>query len=1552
MKHSLKRVFCVLLCAVMLAGFFLIRTPVAKAAHYNDYGTVAVIKNQGDCYAMQGCDSDDTYIYCTKVNTETETSAVIARVHKDTGATTFLTNSATGTYYFSQLAHSNDLEVVDIDGVKTIFVATGTAGRGPYSLVRFVLSGTTLTEVAHYDMQYGGSSQRIAGAQVMSVEGDNINMLFLWGNSVFTATIGANQATSQVPMELAFTMDFTDVTINGSKKDLSAYVKQGFDYYDGKIYVPLDGEPNYDVSSVTAWDVIGSSGTIKNNPNFSVWIQDTTFVDLFEIESVTICPSDGRMYFSTNRRKTSSDANWDGVHYLRNFVYDPSVGDDASSANYRWNVSGGELFSSNQDGAVFNHAQIIKGTISSNTVNKVQYSLDRTVVLKHSVPWIIEWKSANAKNAMLMSTTKKSGYDGNQYLYVRADGLISLGTTSSGNYNNYGLNITDYGYNTADTHIYSLENRIASDGSNMVYLKVDGKELGAMNKYYVGGTAQGSTSNWVSGKDFKFSYLGTTQHPITGTYPYIIILGNGNPGKDDEPNTLRWNTSGNALTAVEQFGYTGVSATKLFGTVSGTTYTGYQANLAKNITLLHTKPWSVEWKGNASGMLLATSPYARTEKSSFLYRSAVVAFGRWDGTQFNNYGVKPADHGIDVSLDHTYRLTNRINADGSNMVYLYVDGKEIAPMDTYFIGTTKQSTGSNWISGKDFSLTYFGTYQFPVAGSLSYLQVWENGIPAEQAAKQYYWTPGTNTMTSSTASPYTANTTQLLGGSNTASAMNDCWFRMDQSVVLLHNRAWSLEWQSSGTWQGSSTGAFLFSASQYTNELNAPYLYRRDNSDLIALGVRADGKHNNYGVCLADHGIDGTAKHTYKLENRINSDGSNMVYLYVDGKEIAPMNTYFSGATNTGTTDNWVSGKDFVFSYMGTPRFPIGACTLNDLKVSEGCSHSYGSWTVTSAATCTGSGSRTRTCSLCGVTETETIPATGHSYETTVTAPTCSSGGYTTYTCSVCGHSYQGNTTAATGHSYQVTSTIPDCTTGGYTVYTCTVCGHSYQEANGTGTNHSYTATVIEATCVTGGYTTYRCTVCGDTYQANATEPTGHNYRTVVIDPSCVTGGYTTYRCITCGDTYQSDHTPATGHRYSSVVTAPTCIDQGYTTYTCQDCGSSYTGNYTNATGHSYQAVVTAPTCTTGGYTTFTCTDCGHSYKDLITTAKGHSYSGGKCTACGAVDPSYNPGVTIPTLTLKSPTLEFKDMITVNAFYTAENIQDVVEMGMITYSTNVSTVDIATAEHVIPGATYVESSGRYYSSSQGIHAKYLGDTVYLAIYAKLSDGSYAYSKLAPYSAVDYANSQLKNSTDAKLKQLVVAMLNYGAEAQLYFGHNTSALANAALTADQKALPETYRADMVGSVPAASATKQGIFVNNSGFASRKPAISFEGAFCINYFFTPKYAPSNGITLYYWNAEDNNAAEVLTAANATGRIKLEGSGTEQYRGDIIGIAAKELSEAVYVACAYNDASGTVWTSGVLGYSIGAYCSSQVSKGGDIADLAMATAVYGYHAKQYFG
>lgn len=115
--------------------------------------------------------------------------------------------------------------------------------------------------------------------------------------------------------------------------------------------------------------------------------------------------------------------------------------------------------------------------------------------------------------------------------------------------------------------------------------------------------------------------------------------------------------------------------------------------------------------------------------------------------------------------------------------------------------------------------------------------------------------------------------------------------------------------------------------------------------------------------------------------------------------------------------------------------------------------------------------------------------------------------------------------------------------------------------------------------------------------------------------------------------------------------------------------------------------------------------------------------------------------------------------------------------------------------------------------------------------------------------------------------------------------------------------------------------------------------------------PRQFPAEGITLYYWSEADFEKAEVLTAENATGSITMDGEGMGQYRGDIEGIAAKDLPNGVYVAGVYSDGTSTC-TSGVLGYSIGSYCVSQATKGGTIADLAMVTAVYGYHAKQFFG
>ena len=171
-------------------------------------------------------------------------------------------------------------------------------------------------------------------------------------------------------------------------------------------------------------------------------------------------------------------------------------------------------------------------------------------------------------------------------------------------------------------------------------------------------------------------------------------------------------------------------------------------------------------------------------------------------------------------------------------------------------------------------------------------------------------------------------------------------------------------------------------------------------------------------------------------------------------------------------------------------------------------------------------------------------------------------------------------------------------------------------------------------------------------------------------------------------------------------------------------------------------------------------------------------------------------------------------------------------------------------------------------------AKMLGDALYFKAYAKLSDGSYVYTDIAGYHAVLYANTILNSSAaSAQAKSLVVAMLNYGAAAQVSFEYKTDSLMNANLTSAQKALVSAYSESMIAAVPSVSTTKAGSFVNNGGYSDLHPTVSFEGAFSINYYFTPKYTPDNStITFYYWNLNDFNANNVLAPYNSSGSVKM--------------------------------------------------------------------------------
>ena len=263
---------------------------------------------------------------------------------------------------------------------------------------------------------------------------------------------------------------------------------------------------------------------------------------------------------------------------------------------------------------------------------------------------------------------------------------------------------------------------------------------------------------------------------------------------------------------------------------------------------------------------------------------------------------------------------------------------------------------------------------------------------------------------------------------------------------------------------------------------------------------------------------------------------------------------------------------------------------------------------ITKQMACETDGEKTFTCTRCGDTYTEAIPATGHNDAVTVVEPTCTADGYTEHKCKDCGRVVRSDVTKALGHDYDSKiTTKASCTEDGVITYTCTKCNESYTEKI-PATGHKYNDVVTEASCDKGGYTLHTCANCGDSYKDNFIAPTGHKYtKTTVKQASCETDGVNVYTCDTCGDSY-SEVIKAKGHIYASEVTKKAnCTDDGVITYTCANCGDKYT-EVIKAKGHNYSAEVTKKaTCDTDGVKTFTCADCGDVYTGKL-EALGHTY--------------------------------------------------------------------------------------------------------------------------------------------------------------------------------------------------------------------------------------------------------------------------------------------------------------------------------------------------------
>ena len=342
-------------------------------------------------------------------------------------------------------------------------------------------------------------------------------------------------------------------------------------------------------------------------------------------------------------------------------------------------------------------------------------------------------------------------------------------------------------------------------------------------------------------------------------------------------------------------------------------------------------------------------------------------------------------------------------------------------------------------------------------------------------------------------------------------------------------------------------------------------------------------------------------------------------------------------SNKTSNLEVWGAGFNW-----NPQKFSIEKVNTNDIGV-----HKFSTWTTTKNATCTQVGTKSRKCTVCGKTETQTIAKTGHKSVTDKTiSATCTTDGKTEGShCSVCGAVIKAqDTIKATGHKFGnwTTTKSATCTESGTQIRKCETCGATESKSLSAKGHTEVVDKAIPATCTTDGKTEgSHCSVCGAVIKAQDTiKATGHKFGnwTTTKSATCTESGTQIRKCETCGAT-ESKSLSAKGHTEVVDKAIPaTCTTDGKTEGShCSVCGAVIKAQDTiKATGHKFGNWTTtkSATCTESGTQIRKCETCGATESKSL-SAKGHTEvvdkaipatcttdgktEGSHCSVCGAV---------------------------------------------------------------------------------------------------------------------------------------------------------------------------------------------------------------------------------------------------------------------------------------------------------------------------------------------
>jgi len=319
-------------------------------------------------------------------------------------------------------------------------------------------------------------------------------------------------------------------------------------------------------------------------------------------------------------------------------------------------------------------------------------------------------------------------------------------------------------------------------------------------------------------------------------------------------------------------------------------------------------------------------------------------------------------------------------------------------------------------------------------------------------------------------------------------------------------------------------------------------------------------------------------------------------------------------------------------------------------------------------------------------------------------------------------------------------------------------------------------------------------------------------------------------------------------------------------------------------------------------------------------------------------------GATTGTITDTGRTLSLDDIIYINQYAMIEGFEDIdiaKNGGMLIWNTAVNEEEAVFGTEDVLKEGLIKDGAEYKQHTDGFVPKMFADSVFLRIYVKDNDGNYTYGPLKEFSVRLYCETVVgRESSKKELKDLCVAILDFGAAAQVEFTYNMSDPANKNI----QDYPRTPWNDGWLEVPASANTN---IVATGTISDNGRTLSLDSEVKSNHYYGFDGEYVSGEVLFW-----EGVSGELTVKNATYSKELRIIGNE-YSAQSNGFVPKEYGKIIYTCAHIVDNNGQDHYSDVIAFSPEEYARRIIEKSSDanLIKTVKAMVTYGELAKIYF-